>query len=274
MGRTQLLGVRRVRGLGDEAEQYTLQSWGKPQATMVLGVARTGRITTVALTRTSGSSRPDRAANLRLLVSAVDDLCPTAGGGPCSSMPEAEDIPAPPTGTLPMMVSELDLPPVAGVDSPWVGTTPRRALTNLAATGCDESSFAGRRWRHAATRSFLVPDAQLADTFGLTETVGRQTTRAAARRFVTGVRTSLDGCSKRDLGTKVVPLADRRDLSAWQVRTQVSDKQVMTFYMGVARAGSAVAQVGFVPDGRHSMTKRQFIALVQRAGERLAAMPR
>jgi hypothetical protein len=57
------------------------------------------------------------------------------------------------------------------------------------------------------------------------------------------------------------------------VRTQVSDKQVMTFYMGVARVGSAVAQVGFVPDGAHSMTTSQFIALVHRAGERLAAMP-
>ncbi len=273
MSRTQLLGVRRVNGLGDEAEQYTFQAWGKPRATMVLGVARTGRITTVALTRASGSSRPDRAANLRMLVSAVDDLCPTAGGGPCSAMPEAVDMPAPPTGSLPMMLSELDLPPVAGVDSPWVGTTPRRALSNLAATGCDQSSFRGRAWRRAATRSFLVPDAQLRDTFGLTETVGRQPGPKAAGTFVQGVRARLDRCSRHDLGTKVVALADHPDLSAWRVRTQVSDQQVMTFYMGVARVGSAVAQVGFVPDGPHSMTTRQFLALVHRAGERLAAMP-
>jgi hypothetical protein len=144
-------------------------------------------------------------------------------------------------------------------------------MTNLAATGCDQSSFRG--WRHAATRSFLVPGARLSDAFGLTETVGRQRSPAAARRFVTRVRTELAGCTKRALGTKVLRLADQPGLSVWRVRTQVTDKQVMTFYMGVVRAGSAVAQVGFVPDGPHSMTTPQFTALVHRAGERLAAMP-
>jgi hypothetical protein len=34
-----------------------------------------------------------------------------------------------------------------------------------------------------------------------------------------------------------------------------------------------VAQVGFVADGTHSMTRAQFVALVRRAGERLSAMP-
>ena len=157
MSRTQLLGVRRVKGLGDEAQQYTLQAWGKPRATMVIGVARTGRLTTVTLTRTSGSASPDRAANLRLLVSAVDDLCPTTGGGPCSAMPKAKDMAAPPAGSLPMMLSELDLPPVAGVERPWVGTTPRKALTNLAATGCDQSSFRAGGTRRPARSSCQVP---------------------------------------------------------------------------------------------------------------------
>jgi hypothetical protein len=61
-------------------------------------------------------------------------------------------------------------------------------------------------------------------------------------------------------------------MTAWRVRTQLSDKQTVTFLMGIVRAGGAVAQVGFVPDGRHSMTDADFIALVRRAGERLAAM--
>ena len=60
--------------------------------------------------------------------------------------------------------------------------------------------------------------------------------------------------------------------SVWRVRTQVSDKVTVTFYMGVVRHGGAVAQVGFVPDGAHTMTPGQFTALVRRAGERLAAL--
>jgi hypothetical protein len=43
--------------------------------------------------------------------------------------------------------------------------------------------------------------------------------------------------------------------------------------MGVIRKGGAVAQVGFVPDGRHTMSPTEFVALVRRAGERLSAMP-
>ena len=61
-------------------------------------------------------------------------------------------------------------------------------------------------------------------------------------------------------------------MSAWRVRTQVSDKVTVTFFMGIVRRGGAVSQVGFVPDGPHTMTPGQFTALVRRAGERLGAM--
>ena len=188
-------------------------------------------------------------------------------------MPKPVAMAAPAAGPLPMMLGELDLPPVTGVDRPWAGTTPRKAMTNLAATGCDQSSFHGRGWSHGATRSFLVPGARLADAFGLTETVGRRPSVASARSFARGVRTKLASCSRHELGTKVTRLASGPDLDVWRARTQVSAKQVMTFYMGLVRSGSAVAQVGFVPDGRHSMTTAQFTALVRRAGERLQAMP-
>ena len=144
MPQTQLLGVRKVARLGDEAQQYALQAWHRPAMTFVLGVARTGRMTTVALTRTSGPMKAVMAGNLRLLVSAVDDLCPTSGGGHCSSLPKPVAIPAPKAGRLPMMLSEFDLPPVAGVERPWAGTTPRRAMQNVAATTCDQSTFHGQ----------------------------------------------------------------------------------------------------------------------------------
>jgi DNA-directed RNA polymerase specialized sigma24 family protein len=272
MPQTQLLGVRKVDRLGDEAQQYALRAWHRPAMTFVLGVARTGRVTTVALTRSSGPGRPDLAGNLRLLVSAVDDVCPTSAGGPCSSLPKARATAAPRAGRLPMMLSEFDLPPVTGVERPWAGTTPRRAVQNVAATTCDQSSFHGHGWRHDATRSFLIPGAHLATAFGLTETVGRLPL-ARARTFVDGVRAKLESCSDRQMATKVQRLAGGPDLAVWRVRTQVSDKTTVTFYMGVVRNGGAVAQVGFVPDGTHSLTTAQFVALVRRASERLDAMP-
>ena len=39
------------------------------------------------------------------------------------------------------MLAEVDLPPVAGVDQPWVGTELRKAMVNDAATGCDRADF-------------------------------------------------------------------------------------------------------------------------------------
>jgi DNA-directed RNA polymerase specialized sigma24 family protein len=270
---TQLLSVRRVSGLGDQAQQYVFRAW-EPQApvTFVLGIARTGRVTTVALTSTAGVETPDEQGNLRLLTTAVDDLCTTPVGGLCASTVHAATVPAPAAGSLPMMISEFDLPPVTGVPQPWVGTTPRQAVQNAAATGCDDSSFHGHGWTHDTTRSFLVPDGHLSAAFGLTETVGRlPTTRAGA--FVTSVRTKLATCPHRDLASTVKPLAHGPMFSVWRVRTQVSKKQTMTFYMGVVRRGGAVAQVGFVPDGTHTMAPAQFVALVRRAGERLRAMP-
>jgi DNA-directed RNA polymerase specialized sigma24 family protein len=268
----QLLSVRKVKGLGDEAEQYALRAWQRPATTLVVGIARTGRITTTTLTRTRGTAPPDLAGNLRMLVSAVDDLCPTTLGGPCSAMPRASYVAPPAAGDPPSMLGELDLPPAAGVRDPWVGTTPRQALKNLAATGCDQSRFHGGAWRHDATRSFLVPGAKLAPAFGLTETVGRLP-EPKAQAFVTGVRARLASCSDRQLGTKVLRIAGDADLTVWRVRTQVTDKQTVTFYMGIVRRGGAVAQVGFVPDGAHTMTTAQLVGVVRRAGERLAAMP-
>jgi hypothetical protein len=171
-----------------------------------------------------------------------------------------------------MMLSEFDLPPAAGVVKPWVGTTPKQALRNVAATGCDQSRFHGTGWRHDATRSFLVPGGHLAAAFGITETVGRLP-EPRAKTFVDGVRARLASCPDRELGTKVFRITGDPMMTAWRVRTQVTDKQTVTFLMGVVRSGGAVAQVGFVPDGRHTMTTAQFVALVHRAGERLAAMP-
>jgi DNA-directed RNA polymerase specialized sigma24 family protein len=268
----QLVTVRHVKRLGDDAQQYVLRSWQQPAATFVLGVARTGQINTLTMTRTSGTPSPDLAGNLRLLVAAVGDLCSTTVGGHCPSLPRAVTVPAPPVGAFPMMLGDLDLPPAAGVGQPWVGTTPKQAVENVAATGCDRSTFDGPGWKHTATRSFLVPDAHLAPSFGITETVGGLPP-AKARTFVDGVRAKLTSCPHRQLGTRVLRLRQGPTWTAWRVRTEVTKQENLTMYMGIVRAGGAVAQVGFVADGSHTMTKADFAALVQRAGERLSAMP-
>ena len=61
---------------------------------------------------------------------------------------------------------------VPKVSRPWVGTEAREARDNVAATTCDRTDFAVDPVRSNVTRTFLIPDARLPATFGVTETAG------------------------------------------------------------------------------------------------------
>jgi hypothetical protein len=176
---------------------------------------------------------------------------------------------------VPALLSEVDLPPVVGIDRPWIGTEARVATTNLAATRCDATGFQVKKMRRSMTRSFVIPHAKLSDLFGLTETVGYLPNQRA-RDFVDGVRSKLAACSDKQLGTDVVRVADmsskKQDLTVWHVTTEISEHQSVTYLMGILRDHGSVAQVGFVPDRKVQMAPGAFITLVHRALERLPAL--
>ena len=273
--RVQLISTYDVDRVGDDATLLVLRSWKKPENTMVAGVARTGRATTVTFTRTQDTDRPDLAAEAGLLADAVNGLCALPETGPCAEKPELAATAPVPAGDVPAMLSEVDLPPVAGVERPWIGTEARVALTNLAASRCDATRFDVKGMRRNMTRSFVIPEARLSDLFGLTETVGLLPSKRA-RGFVGDVRTRLASCDDRELGTDVVRVADvstkKQDLTVWHVTTEISDNETVTYLMGIVRDGGSVAQVGFVPDGKVQMAPGAFVALVHRALDRLPVL--
>jgi len=174
------------------------------------------------------------------------------------------------------MLGEIDLPPVTGVIRPWVGTEPRKAVSNVAATNCDRADFSAPGISNNLTRAFVIPGAKLPDEFGLTETVGSMPA-PRANAFVEQVRSKMAACPDKDLGTDVTLIAHETskttDLSVWHVTTQISDKTSVEFLMGIVRDGTAVAQVGFVPSGKVTMAAGAFPALVHRALDRLPALP-
>ena len=274
--RAQLLTALRVRGAGDEARLLVLRSWDRPVSTMVVGVARTGRVTTTTMSRMRGAFRPDVRQSARLLAAAVDGLCPLPGSGTCAARPRLNAVDPPPAGPAPGMIAVVDLPPVTRVAQPWVGTEPRKAMVNVASTRCDETDFTGDRISHNITRSFLIPEAKLPDSFGLTETVGSLPVRQA-RAFVSRVRDQMAACPDKDLGTDVSRVAERssggRELAVWRVTTELSDQASVEYFMGILRRGTSVAQVGFIPDGRATMPPGAFVDLVERAQDRLGQMP-
>ena len=270
--RVQLISTHSVGRVGDAATLMVLRSWKRPANTLVAGIARTGRANTITFTRTQDADRADVAGAARLLADAVNGLCSLPGTGPCAERPAVATSRPLAVGEVPSMLAELDLPPVTGVDRPWIGTEARVAQSNLAASRCDGTRFDAKPMKRNMTRSFVIPKARLSDLFGLTETVGLLSEKQA-NRFIDGVRTKLRSCADRQLGTDVVRVTEmstrHRDLSVWHVTTEISDDRSITYLMGIIRDGGAVAQVGFVPDGKVQMAPGAFISLVHRALDRL-----
>jgi hypothetical protein len=275
--RMQLLSTNRVKGVGDEAVLFVLRDWNDPSLAQVVGVARSGAVTTTTSVTRAAPRTPDPKPSAALLGSAVDALCSLPAGGACADAPRLKPMPPMAVGTSPALLSEVDLPPVAKVTQPWVGTPPEQAATNLAATRCDESDFAGDRFSRGETRSFLVPGADLPPEFGLTQTVGALP-RKQAEAFVAGVRKKLTSCPDRDLATEVDEVREvregDRELTVWRLTVEVSDERSVTYLMGILRNGTAVSQLTFVPADGVVMGGEPFVALAMRAQDRLARLGR
>lgn len=279
--RVQLIATRTVEDVGDEAIQLVLRSWEAPVTTIVVGVARSGLFTTSTVDSVEAEVKPDVDASGRVLAAAVEGLCQLEEGGGCAADRPALAFTTPaPVGGAPALLSEVDLPPVSKVDRPWAGTEPTRASVNVAATRCENAAFTGKfrgaKFRNNFTRTFVIPDAKLPVEFGLTETVGSLPAKRAAA-YVESVRSRLESCARRDLGTDVsVGLrkdSDDRALTVWHLRTQLSDERSLTYSMAILRSGTSVAQLSFVqaPDAR--MPDGAFEALAVRALDRLGELP-
>ena len=278
--RVQLLSTHRVKGVGDEATMLVLRDWTAPVTTQVVGIARTGALTTtVVATRTGATDpaqEPDLGPSAALLAEAVTGLCTLPDKGGCSATPQVTDSSPVPVGRQPALLVEADLPPVVSIEQPWVGTDPIKARENVAATRCDDTSFAGPEFTKARTRSFVIPAAtQLPPEFGLTETTG-SLPRKMAQAFVADMRAKLAACPEDDLGTDVEQLSEEssgpRDLTVWRLTVEVSDQRSVRYLMAVIREGNAVAQLTFVPSGDLSVGPAAFQRLAVRAQQRLGQL--
>ena len=276
--RAQLLYTQRLNGVGDDAMIFGLRDWADPVRSIVVGVARSGRFTTSVATTTDALVVRALPRTTDLLGTAVDHLCTLPGHGACTTKHVTRtEVPPLAVGHHPGLLGEYDLPPVATVTKPWVGTSPEKAITNLAATRCDQTSFTGKGVTAARTRTFVIPDAtNVSAAFGLTETVGKLGDDKGAAAFVARIRDRLADCGDRQLGSHVTPIASHkskdRETTVWRVRVETSKTSSVVYLMAAVRQGDAVAQLGFVPSGKVVMDQGAFVALADRAADRLALL--
>lgn len=274
--RAHLAGTYDLTGVGDAAMLFELHTWAEPRHTLVAGVARSGQFTTVTASSTEGADGTAPRVVARMLAAGVDRLCELPEGGACATGATPRPTSPVPAAAAPGMLAEVDLPPARGVERPWVGTEPRKATDNAAATGCDQATFSGGGMSNNLTRTFLVPEANLPAEFGLTQSVGTMAAKRA-KAFVAEIRQRLARCEDRQIGTDVTQLRDVQrgdtDLTVWRVTTEVTDERSISFLMGIVRDGASVSQVGFVPVKGVDIPEGDFVLLVQRALDRLDAMP-
>ncbi len=269
--RTQLVSTRTVKRVGDDARLFRLRSWGRTPATIAVGTARTGRLVVTTVVRSQDGAVGDKAV-LAGLAAAVNGLCGTEGAGTCAGRARTRSSLPLDIGLPPGLLSAVDLPPVASVRGPWVGTDPERARNNYAATRCDRTTFQGKGITRAQTRTFLFPETPNASQLGLTQTVGSMS-QGAARSFVEKVRTRIRQCGQANLGTSVTQLASTStkatDISVWALTIELNDRQSFPFLMAIVRDETAVSQLGFAPDRNMTMSRNDFVALSRRVLERL-----
>lgn len=273
--RIQLVDAYDVTGVGEQAQVLRMRIPDKDPRSFVIGIARTGALTTSSVLETH-TPRP-AAAQLMVtaLTASVQNLCESRVAGTCvGAVSTAASLP-PASNETAGMLAIADLPVIANVMAAWAGTDPVAARVNVAATTCDEADFAKSGAKNPVTRTYLIPEAGLPQRFGLTETLGEFPTARAASGFVGKIAARMKACPDKALGSTVgqaiVKLRPTRPSYAlWRLENQVNKQQeLVPFWMGVVQVGRYVAQVNLTPVGKYDVDQRTFEALVVRARDRL-----
>jgi DNA-directed RNA polymerase specialized sigma24 family protein len=274
--RIQLVDAYVVHGVGEQAQILRMRIPDQQPRAFLVGVARTGALTTSSVLETHTAAPADTNLMVSALTASVQNLCSSRVAGDCVGAVTTEASLPPPSGETAGMLAIADLPAVADVTEPWAGTDPAAAQVNLAATTCDEADFAKSGAQKPVTRTYLIRNAGLPDRFGLSETLGEFATGKAANAFVDQIAKRMKTCPDRELASKVtqsvVHLKDPSGASyaLWRLENQVNKKEeIVPFWMGVVQLGRYVAQVNLTPVGKYDVDRKTFEALVVRARDRL-----
>lgn len=271
--RVRLAESWRAQGLGTRAAVLRLRTSG---ADLLVGVVRSDRVTISLVARTPDGPAVDVDAFAALLRQAVTGVCEADAAGFCPEQVRLRRISAPPSGEVRGTLASADLPAVPGVEQPWVGTRPAAARPNPAATSCDEAGFVKAGAPGATARTYLVPESDLPDRFGLTQTVGSFASTAKARAVYDDVLAALADCEDEDLSVEVavaqVPAQGEPPVAYWRLDQEVSDDQRVESWMGVALRGRHLTQVLFTAAADADLDEAAFGAVMTRARERLTEL--
>lgn len=251
-----------------------LRRWSAPVRSVTVALTRTGVVTLALVHEVDRSQGATRRAFTRSVIAAVDRLCRTSGGE-CIGDPVPRPAAPPPAGAEPGFLGAVDLPPVATVQSPWVGTDPAPAGPDVAAALCEGGSFGTDAVQPVRSRTFVLPRAPLPTRFGITQTVAVMGSPAAAGRLVQQTAEQIRTCPDRRLTAAVTGgttiSAGEVHATAWRLTYELARSEVY-HRIGVVRAGRVVSQLTLSPTAAADPGLAAFERLLARAGQRLAEL--
>lgn len=270
----QFQSAYQINGVGDEAQLLQVKvSGGADISNYDIAMVRLGEVFTSFVMRTSGGAGPAPADIANSLAATVKRLCPD--GDSCASTPAAVAVPPPPSTEEHGFVATIDLPMVDGIRDPWVGVKSVAVEKGEDdTTRCDKADFVGAGASSARSRTYVIPQADLPDTFGFTETYAVFPDAAAASDYLGQLRDRVNKCADDEL-TITVSKEQRETvdgaytLSAWRIENKLEAKKSIYFRVGFVQVGNTIAKLSLIPDGEADMTDADFVWLSRRAGERL-----
>ncbi len=262
------------RPYGDVLILRLVQNGSAPR-TLTVGLSTSGTVSTTVVHEVDGLEDVPTIEDFAHTVNtSLQKVC-SDSGGECSDAVEPVPVDPPALAEHPAFLAPIDLPAIAGVESPWTSTEPSDGAVNPAASTCDPNDFAASG-ATASSQVFVLTEAPgLAASFGMVETVATFGTTDAATAFVNQVQTSVNGCSQVNLAATIsesVAIGETPDYRAasWAITLQVENGEPVMLRSAIVQRGNAVARVLFTPSGTTTLTSEQFAVVVNRALQRLA----
>jgi hypothetical protein len=173
----------------------------------------------------------------------VKKICGETGG--CGTGAPLAKPSLPPTTDSPGFLAPVDLPVLAGVDKPWVGSPG----ATTAGTGCEKIDFKKAKAVKSGSLTYVTPGADVPTEFGLDDTVATFATQAAATAFVGQIRKNVDGCEK-SLSNAAVDSTGTISTGSvkgksWVASYDTGDGKKFKYRIGIAGSGNRAVYVVF-----------------------------
>jgi len=250
-----------------------LVSHQEPVQTFTVGIGISGNAVTTLVHRSAGEKGPDVTAFARVLSEAVSGVCRFLYSDVrCLGEVRLRPTVPPAAATNRDFLTIADLPTVADPTAAWTGVASNWTKHRDAAV-CDNADFTGQRPK---SRSYVQANSSTPNqpaTFGLTETIGRFSSKSAAESFANKVRDNVTACPDKNLAAQVDEEEDYSqdsfDGTSWRVRLDLPDGTQARYRTSIIRNDTTVAQLTFTPVGNYDISRTKFEDLVKRAGQRL-----